>query len=642
MIILRTRIKLKTCHSASSNTYTSNIFTLKSGNISSSSTTTSAFIIEGTYNVGISSNKLFVAGVGTTSVAIGTDGATGIVTHFDVLGDLTFPTIRSNDILGIGTETIKVLNVDRANSRIRVLRGVNGVTGVSHTITSEILEHPRKLIVNSGFTSTYQYRINKQLYFEPQESVGVSTLGGVGIGSTLVFSNPGVGLTELFVYSKQMYIPNHELKTGDKVTYSPGNGSGITIWEDGKAGAASGITTLTNGKDLFVAVVNENIIGLSTCKVGLGTTGTFVGIASTQRDSTTFFFAGIGTGVYHSLKTNYDVITGEINRVKATVSTGETHGLLNNDIVDMNVSPGISTTIVVKYNDYNRKVVINPKSFTAAGVNTTTNTLTISNHGYKTSDKIIHTSDIPCGGLVDQQIYYIVKVDDNKFKLSNTYHESLEEKPPIVGITSTSVGTINPINPEIKIYKDCSAVFDVSDTSLSYVNQATNYSAFNFTLYKDENFTKVFDTSTLTKDFNVIRNGAAGISTDANVTLTVTKEIPTELFYKLDPIYDSNLPDVKKEVTVDKDVISGSQVTILESLYNGKQNITVAATNQFTYTLSQIPEKTSYGSLSDLSYETNSATAFGILFQELIQLIVQKELMQLFLVLVLLLVKLKL
>ena len=578
-------------------------------NVTGLSTTSSN--IEGTYNVGISSNKLFVAGVGTTSVAIGTDGATGIVTHFDVLGDLTFPTIRSNDILGIGTETIKVLNVDRANSRIRVLRGVNGVTGVSHTITSEILEHPRKLIVNSGFTSTYQYRINKQLYFEPQESVGVSTLGGVGIGSTLVFSNPGVGLTELFVYSKQMYIPNHELKTGDKVTYSPGNGSGITIWEDGKAGAASGITTLTNGKDLFVAVVNENIIGLSTCKVGLGTTGTFVGIASTQRDSTTFFFAGIGTGVYHSLKTNYEVITGEINRVRVTVSTGETHGLLNNDHVYMNVSPGISTNIIVKYNDYNRKIVIDPKSFIAAGVNTTTNTLTISNHGYKTSDKIIHTSDIPCGGLVDQQIYYIVKVDDNKFKLSNTYHESLEEKPPIVGITSTSVGTINPINPEIKIYKDCSAVFDVSDTSLSYVNQATNYSAFNFTLYKDENFTKVFDTSTLTKDFNVIRNGAAGISTDANVTLTVTKEIPTELFYKLDPIYDSNLPDVKKEVTVDKDVISGSQVTILESLYNGKQNITVAATNQFTYTLSQIPEKTSYGSLSDLSYETNSATAFG-------------------------------
>ena len=51
---------------------------------------------------------------------------------------------------------------------------------------------------------------------------------------------------------------------------------------------------------------------------------------------------------------------------------------------------------------------------------------------------------------VDQN-YYIVKVDNNTFKLSDTYYDSTEEKPPIVGITSTSVGTINPINPEIKL-----------------------------------------------------------------------------------------------------------------------------------------------------------------------------------------------
>ena len=79
-------------------------------NVTGLSTTSSN--LEGTYNVGISSNKLFLAGVGTTAVAIGTDGATGIVTHFDVWGDLTFPTLRPNDILGIGTETVKVLNVE--------------------------------------------------------------------------------------------------------------------------------------------------------------------------------------------------------------------------------------------------------------------------------------------------------------------------------------------------------------------------------------------------------------------------------------------------------------------------------------------------------------------------------------------------
>ena len=347
-------------------------------NVTGLSTTSSD--IEGTYNVGITSNKLFLAGVGTTAVAIGTDGATGIVTHLSVWGNLTFPTIRSNDILGVGTEQVKVLNVEPHLSRIRVLRAVNGVTGVSHTITTELLEDPRKLTVNPGVTTDYEYRQNKQIYFEPKESVGVGTLSAVGMGSTLVFSNPGVGLTELFVYPKEMYLPNHDLKTGDKLTYSPGNGAAITIWEDGKAG--TGIKTLVDGQTLFAAVKDTNIIGLSTCRVGLGTTGTFVGIASTQRDSTTFFFAGIGTGVYHSLKTNYEVITGEVNRVRVTVSTGETHGLLNNDHVYMNVSPGISTNIVVKYNDYNRKILIDPKSFTAAGVNTTTNAITITNHGY--------------------------------------------------------------------------------------------------------------------------------------------------------------------------------------------------------------------------------------------------------------------
>ena len=113
----------------------------------------------------------------------------------------------------------------------------------------------------------------------------------------------------------------------------------------------------------------------------------------------------------------------------------------------MNVSPGISTTIVVKYNDYNRKLVIDPKSFVAAGVNTTTNTITISNHGYVTGDKVIHTSSIPCGGLVDNETYYIVVFDNNTFKLANTYYDANEAKAPIVGITSTSIGTINPVNP---------------------------------------------------------------------------------------------------------------------------------------------------------------------------------------------------
>ena len=204
-------------------------------NVTGLSTTSSK--IEGTYNVGITSNRLVVTGLGTTAVAIGTDGATGIVTHFTVQGDLKFPAIRPNDILGIGTETVKVLNIEPNLGKVRVLRGYNGVTGVSHTVTSILLEQPRKVVVQAGINSSYEWKQNTQIYFEPKETVGINTLSGVGIGSTLRFANPGVGLTMLYVKTKEMYLPDHNLITGDKLTYSPGNGTGIKIFEDGKAGS---------------------------------------------------------------------------------------------------------------------------------------------------------------------------------------------------------------------------------------------------------------------------------------------------------------------------------------------------------------------------------------------------------------------
>lgn len=143
------------------------------------------------------------------------------------------------------------------------------------------------------------------------------------------------------------------------------------------------------------------MIGLATVRVGLGTTGTFVGIASTLRGSTTLFFTGIGTGVYHSLKTNYSVITGEVNRNIVTVSTAQTHGLATGHDVFVDINPSIASTFTIQYNDFNRKVVINPQSFDSTGINTLTNSITIGDHGFKTGQKVLHTSSNPSGGLLD-------------------------------------------------------------------------------------------------------------------------------------------------------------------------------------------------------------------------------------------------
>ena len=46
------------------------------------------------------------------TLGVGTTGQTGLTTYFYISGDLGYPTLRENDILGIGTENVKVLNID--------------------------------------------------------------------------------------------------------------------------------------------------------------------------------------------------------------------------------------------------------------------------------------------------------------------------------------------------------------------------------------------------------------------------------------------------------------------------------------------------------------------------------------------------
>ena len=589
--------------------------------VSGLSTTSSK--IGGDYKVGISTDTFALVGFGSTPTGIGSDGVTGIVTYFDINGNFDYPTIRENDILTINSEKIQVLNVESEFSRIRALRAVEGTAGAAHTVTTVLYENPRKLIINAGFKTTYDCKLNKQIYFIPNESVALGTASGVGIGTTIQFySQPGypsagAGVTQVFIPTKTIWIKNHGLDTNDQLTYSPNVGDGVAIHTGSGLdvqNAGGGISTLTDGQTLYAYKVSSDLIGIATVKVGLNTAGdSIVGIATTFRSSSTLFFSGIGTGAWHNFKTNYTPITGEISRNLVTVSTGSSHGLASGDTVDIDVSPGtISTTFTVKYNDYNRVIIVDSKDFVAGGINTTTNAITLSNHGLITGQKVVHTASVPCGGLSDNGLYYVVKIDDNTIKLSSTSYDSTLLKPVIVGITSTSAGTINPVNPPLKVYKDCSAIFDLSDSSLGYVSQGTNYAAFKFNFYSDKNLLKIWDTDKVTKNFSVARSGDAGVDSDATVTLTVNKEIPTVLYYTLDPLYEGSLPSVKEQIIKDADVLFGNEIEVKESGYNGEHTISVGATNSFTYTLSTLPEKASYiSTTSVLNYKTDSATAYG-------------------------------
>ena len=107
------------------------------------------------------------------------------------------------------------------------------------------------------------------------------------------------------------------------------------------------------------------------------------------------------------------------------------------------------------------------------------------------------------GGLSDNGIYYIVKIDDNAFKLSETYYNSTQLKPVVVNITSAQDATFSAINPPLKVYKDSAVEFDLSDSSLSYINQATSYAAFEFNFSANKDFVELWNTSKVTRNFEV-------------------------------------------------------------------------------------------------------------------------------------------
>ena len=571
--------------------------------ISISGLNTTSALIEGSYKVGISTiNTLsLVTGVGTT-------GATGLVTYFSVGGNLNSLYIRENDIFTIGTEKVKILNVDTQSSRIRVLRSISGSVGSAHTATEILYENPRKLVANSGFRTSYDYKINKQIYFNPAESVGLGTTSGVGIGTTIFFSNPGAGITQIFIPTKTIYIPNHQLETGDQLTYSLNGGSAIGVSTNG----ISTSVTLSNQSTVYVAKISNDLIGISNVKVGLGSTGTFVGIASTTSGLSTLYFTGIGSGTYHSFQTNYQVVTGKISKNTVTVSTAETHGLQNNDTVFIDVNPSISTSITIKYNDYNRKLLIDPKTFSSVGIDTSLNSITITNHGFISGEKVVHTSTSPAVGLQNNKIYYVVLVDSNTIKLSNTYYSAVSLQPEIVGITSSSTGTLSSVNPPIEVYKNSTITFDLSDSSLSYVNQANSYSAFSLQFYKDSNFTELFDSTKESNIFEIQRFGTVGVSSDARVVLSVNEYLPEKLYYSLVPVYDDTLPIEKEQINIDSSVLSNNEIQIKVSSYNGQYPVTIASTNSFTYNLAKTPESVSYASsTSILNYDTDSLYAYG-------------------------------
>lgn len=570
--------------------------------ISISGLSTSIGIFDRFFEVGVRSDTF------TLSEFVDTSTNTGIITYFNINGSLDQNNIRENDIYKVGNEKVKVLFVDRQSSRIKVEREYESTVGSSHTATTVLYELTRKFTFNIDLNKNNTYNFNKQIYFDPSESLAIGSSSGVGVGYTLNFSNPGSGISSIFIPTKAIYLPNHTLETGVELVYNTNGGSPFSVSDDGVTSF-----NLTDGQTLYAAKISNDLIGISTYKVGLGSTGSFVGIDSSIQTST-LYFINSGSGKNHSFKTNYDnVLSGEFLKNIVTVTTDSEHQLAKGDKVFVNSLPGITTTVIIRYNDKHRRLVVNPIEFDSSDVDLQNNTITIENHGYQTGQKIIYSATtLPIGGLSDNEVYYIVRFNKDKFKLSSTYYEATKDIPVVINFTTATSGTIFQINPTINIIPNQIVHFDLSDSSLSFSRNFSDYSAFDFKLYSNADFTEEFNKSINSSKFDVVKTGRIGIDSSCNVRL-ITENLENDLYYTLVPVDLVNNLDVKKEIIIDSENIEdNNKLSLTRSSYTGNHTVSGVGQTTFTYNIFSYPESIEYlDANGTFSYLTDSKNVTG-------------------------------
>ena len=351
----------------------------------------------------------------------------------------------------------------------------------------------------------------------------------------------------------------------------------------------------------------------------MGTTGSFVSAGGTSTEGLVYF-AGFGTGVYHSFKTKSytDIITGSIEQNRVVVSLSATHGLSHNDTVNITVNPRNTGITTIQYDKPNRKVITRGLGFTASGVTTTTSltgipdTISITNHRLTTGQKVIHKSATPSGGLIHEKEYYVYVIDRNKVKLCLNKYETQKSIPSFVGLTTANIGTLCVVNPTLNFYRDSNITFDLSDSSLSYIRGSEKYPAFDLEFYRDASYTERYETNGTSKQFDVVKTGTIGVDATAKVTLAVNEDTPDVFYYKLTPADENKNPQVYKDLVIDDNVDGYNQIQIADSDYAGKYKILLDGANTFTYDIGKYPESDSYsGSTSELGYTTKASDAYG-------------------------------
>jgi hypothetical protein len=514
---------------------------------------------------------------------------TGVSTYIGVSGlTNSNPFVFENDIFKIDNEELKIIEVDKKSSRLRVLRSQNGTVGLSHTAGAILEEKSRKLYSPQPSTLTSRQR---QIYFNPRESIGIGTSASV-----LNISNPSFYPSIVAIDPGKIYIRDHFLQTNDVLIYNSNSNFPIRVEKN------SNEFSLQENQKLYVYRYSNDFIGIYDEPILVNEFGQFVGVSSTTSISL-FNFTDYGSGDYHSFKVSKDSdVFVDLNQYNLQVTTNTNHLLNTEDTIDFNFKYEDEESVKVVYNIKNRRFCVNPIFFVGSSIDLDENTIFIENHGFKSNQKVIYKSSSPSNGLVDDQIYYVNFIDNNKISL-------LDLNKNIVNIQSQSFGNILPINPDISLEKNKSIVFDLSDESLSFIKNNIRYSGFILNVYTDQNYKNKLDSTGASNSFNVTRIGKVGIDANAKLILSYDEKVPDILYYKLDPVKNENVPNFISETVLDKE-FAGAKINYSNSQYTNSYKIVKVSNTSFKFSLGFIP-KNNLTSEYEANYNTSSKNASG-------------------------------
>ena len=483
------------------------------------------------------------------------------------------PLVSVGSSIGIGTETMSILEVFENSNVLKVKRGS---TGISHTATSQINFIPNSFTISQNI-DYFESKVNNKVYFNPKKSVGIGTTSGITNSITLQFGDSTITRN---VPTQGIYIENHPFTNNQQVIFTT---SGLNI----------AISTSSTGsqfnlpQNVYVTSKNKNTIGIKT----------------TLSSSEVFFITSGSDSEEYSFESVYTQKTGKVQKIKSTVSVSTYHELNAGDIITLNVNPnlsvgiGTSTSIYVKRDVTTGNILINPIGFNSTGINTTTNTITINSHNLNTGDKVLYSANLVASGLSTGS-YYVYKVDNSNIKLSKTYIDANTIPPVVVSITSTggSNQSISLVNPQIQTIKNNNVVFNLSDSSLF---------GYNFKIYYDQNFNNEFVSTGTTSGFTLSSVGTIGSSSNALLVINYDSNLPNKLYYNLEKSGYINISDAE--------VNNYSEILFGGSYYNSDYVISGVGETTFNISLNKIPEKLNYSQneCDKLEYSTNSTSGKG-------------------------------